>query len=215
MDETIGKVLKTLDDERIANDTLVLFFSDNGGPVANGATNTPLRAGKATTFEGGIRVPAAMRWPGHLKAGTVSKQVMSMMDYFPTLTGAAGVKPGNSLPFDGKNLWPTITSEKTEARDDIFFAFEGGGMQRFAVHHGSWKLVREARPDGGDAKNYLFRIDEDPTESNDVSAKDPKLVAELVRRLEEWRKLHPSDGARDAPQPESYKAPEFWVEAAR
>src|SRR5690349_20403364 len=106
MDATVGKVLAALDDEGIADNTLVLFFSDNGGPTGSGATNTPLRAGKATAFEGGIRVPAIMRWPGHLKPGSSSQQVMTMMDYFPTLTGAAGVKPGNKLAMDGKNLWP-------------------------------------------------------------------------------------------------------------
>jgi arylsulfatase A-like enzyme len=108
MDETIGKVLGTLDEEGLANDTLVLFFSDNGGPVGSGATNTPLRAGKGTTFEGGTRVPAVMRWPGHLKSGVVSNRVMSMMDYFPTLAGAAGIATGATLPLDGKNLWPAI-----------------------------------------------------------------------------------------------------------
>jgi arylsulfatase A-like enzyme len=214
MDTTIGKVLGTLKEEGIADNTLVLFFSDNGGPVQSGATNTPLRAGKGTTFEGGTRVPTVIRFPGRLKAGGTSQQVMSMMDYFPTLTAAAGVQPGNSLPFDGKNLWPAIAGGKVEPRDDIFFANGGAVMDRYSVHHREWKLVREV-PRSGGAKNYLFRIQEDPTESNDLSAKDPKLVAELTRRIEEWAKLHPADGVRDAPTPKGYKAPALWVEAAR
>jgi arylsulfatase B len=216
MDATVGKVLSALDEEGMADNTVVLFFSDNGGPTASGATNTPLRAGKATAFEGGIRVPAVMRWPGHLKAGSSSQQVMTMMDYFPTLAGAAGVKPGNQLPMDGKNLWPAITSGKIEPRDDIFFAVESNHTLRFGVHRREWKLVREVSQGKGEPKNYLFHIEEDPNEQNDVADKNPKLVADLVENLERWRKLHPANGVRDEyGQPKGYQAPKQWVEAAR
>ena len=215
MDATIGRVLATLDEEGIAGNTLVLFFSDNGGPVQLGANNTPLRAGKGTTFEGGTRVPTVMRWPGRLTPGGVSHQVMSMMDYFPTLTGAAGVTPGNTLPLDGMNLWPSITGGKVAPRDDIFFAQGSGGKVRLSVHHREWKLVREAPASGGEGNNYLFRIDEDPSERNDLSAKNPRLVAELLRRIEDWRKLHPADGTGDIPAPENWQGPKLWAEAAR
>ena len=143
LDTTIGKVLTALDEEGLADNTLVLFFSDNGGPTGSGASNVPLRAGKGTAFEGGTRVPAVMRWPGKLKPGTTSQQVMSMMDYFPTLTAAVGIAPGNILPFDGNNLWPAITSGKVEPREDIFFSVGSGARQSLSVHHREWKLVRE------------------------------------------------------------------------
>ena len=214
MDVTIGKLLSTLDQEGIAGNTLVLFFSDNGGPVGSGATNTPLRAGKATTFEGGIRVPTVMRFPGRLKAGGESRQVMSMMDHFPTLAGACGIPTGPTKPLDGRNLWPSITAGKVERRDDIFFVVEGGGTQRYAVHHGEWKLVREVTR-AGQATNMLFRVEEDPSETRDLAAKDPQLVADLVARIEAWRKFHPPDGVREGPAPEGYKAPPLWAEAAR
>jgi arylsulfatase A-like enzyme len=216
MDGTAGKVLAALDEEGIADNTLVLFFSDNGGPTGSGATNMPLRAGKATAFEGGIRVPAIMRWPGHLKPGSSSQQVMTMMDYFPTLTGAAGVKPGNKLPMDGKNLWPAITSGKVEPRDDIFFAVESNNALRFAVHRREWKLVREVPQSKGEPKDYLFHIEDDPNEKNDVADKNPKLVADLVENLERWRKLYPANGVREEyGLPKGYQAPKQWVEAAR
>ena len=216
MDVTIGKVLATLDDEGLTSNTLVLFFSDNGGPVQSGSSNTPLRAGKGTAFEGGIRVPAVMRWPGHLPAGTVSQQVMTMMDYFPTLAGAAGIPTGPTRPLDGKNLWPAITSGKVEPREDLYFATETGASMRFAVHHREWKLVREVPSKGGPPRNYLFRIVEDPTEQNDLSEKNPQLVATLVQGLEEWRKLHPPNGVREADgQPPGYTAPKQWIEAAK
>jgi arylsulfatase A-like enzyme len=216
MDTTVGNVLAAVDEEGIADNTLVLFFSDNGGPLGSGATNTPLRAGKGTAFEGGIRVPAVMRWPGHLKPGSSTQQVLTMMDYFPTLAGAAGIQPGNTLPMDGRNLWPAITSGKAEQRDDIYFAVETGNVMRFAVHHREWKLVREVQHRGGEAKNYLFRIEEDPNEKNDVADKNPKLVADLVEGLERWRKLHPANGVREADgMPKGYQAPKQWLEAAR
>jgi arylsulfatase A-like enzyme len=181
--------------------------------VGAGATNTPLRGGKATTFEGGIRVPAVMRWPGRLKPGSVSRQVLTMMDYFPTLTAAAGLTPGSTLPLDGRNMWPSLTGEKAEAREDIFFAVETN-MVRLAVRRREWKLVRE-EPRSGPPQNYLFRIDEDPTESHDLAEKNPKLVAELAAGIAAWRKFHPAGGAREIPQPEGYQAPKLWAEAAR
>jgi arylsulfatase B len=214
MDTTIGRLLAVVEEERIADNTLVLFFSDNGGPTGLGATNTPLRGAKATAFEGGTRGPAVMRFPGRVKAGAVSQQVMTMMDYFPTLTAACEINPGNTLPFDGKNLWTAITGGRVEPREDLFFVIEGGGVVRLAVHHGDWKLVRE-EPVTGVGRNYMFRIQEDPTESNDLSSKNPVLVADLVRRLEEWRKLHPANGVRDSARPDGWKAPPLWVEAAR
>jgi arylsulfatase A-like enzyme len=214
MDATVGRVLATLEEEKIADNTLVLFFSDNGGPLPFGATNTPLRAGKATTFEGGIRVPAVMRFPGRLTAGGVSQQVITMMDYFPTLAAACGVSPGNKLPLDGNNLWASITSGKIQRREDLFFVVESAGAVRLAVHHDEWKLVRE-ESSGGEARNHLFRIAEDPAESNDLSAGNPKVVADLANRIAEWRKLHPSNGVREAARPNDWKAPPQWVEAAR
>lgn len=214
MDFTIGRILAKLDEEGIAGNTLVLFMSDNGGPLRSGATNTPLRAGKGTTFEGGIRVPAAVRWPGRVKAGNTSDQILTMMDLFPTLAGAAGIDPGVSLPLDGENLWPAITSGKRQSRGDLFFSVGMQGRLRFAVRHGEWKLVRE-EPRNDSPTNFLFRIDEDPNEKNDRSAQEPKLTAELVRRIAEWRKLEPPGGERDTPHPPpGWRAPKLWAEAA-
>jgi arylsulfatase B len=215
MDATIGRVLELLETERLAANTLVLFFSDNGGPTAQGASNTPLRAGKATAFEGGIRVPAIMRFPDRLKPGSVSQQVLAMTDYFPTLAAACGIAPGNKLPLDGKNLWRGLTTANIQPREDLFFAIASGGALRFAVHHGEWKLVRE-EPSAGEPRNYLFRIEEDPSENNDLAGKNQRVVEDLVQRLAEWRKLHPAGGIRDeGPRPRSWQAPPLWAEAAR
>lgn len=214
MDHMVGRILATLDDEKVARDTLVLFFSDNGGPVRQGATNTPLRGAKGSCFEGGIRVPAAMRFPGRLPAGAVSQQVMTMMDYFPTLTAAAGVPTGPHQPFDGMNLWPAITSGKPVARGEIFFSVQSGANDQYAMLTPEWKLVRTA-PRDGQPRNLLFRIAEDPNETTDLSGQNPRVVAALAGKIEQWRKLHPRDGVRDTGQPAGWKAPPLWAEAAR
>jgi arylsulfatase B len=155
-----------------------------------------------------------MRFPGRLKAGGVSQQVITMMDYFPTLAAACGVSPGNKLPLDGKNLWASITSGKIQRREDLFFVVESAGAVRLAVHHDEWKLVRE-ESSGGEIRNHLFRIAEDPSESNDLSAGNRKVAADLANRIADWRKLHPPNGVRESARPNDWKAPPQWVEAAR
>lgn len=214
MDHAVGRILDTLESEKVARDTLVLFFSDNGGPVGQGATNTPLRGAKASCFEGGIRVPAVMRYPGRLPAGVVSQQVMTMMDYFPTLAAAAGIPVGPHQPFDGTNLWPAITAGKTVERGEIFFSVQAGGAEHYAALTPEWKLVRTI-PREGQSRSLLFRIIEDPNETTDLGGQNPQVVAALSAKIDEWRKLHPRDGVREAGQPAGWKAPALWAEAAR
>lgn len=160
-------------------------------------------------------MPAILRWPGKLKAGTTSQQVLSVTDYFPTLTAAAGIQPGNTLPFDGKNLWPSIATGKIERRHDIFLSVESGGAFRSSLRDEEWKLVREVSKNDK-VDQYLFHIEEDPSEQNDVSIKRPDLVKELTARSEKWSALHPVDGDRatEAPPP-GWSAPKQWIEAAR
>jgi arylsulfatase B len=205
LDHNIGRVLKTLDAEGMSKDTIILFFSDNGGPLAQGANNGKLRGAKGSSFEGGLRVPAVIRYDGHLKAGTVTKQVACMMDVFPTLAAAAGITPQNKLPFDGKNLWPALTAGKADPREDLFFAIEGS----LAVHHREWKLVRHK------GVNMLFRIDRDPYEKDDVAAQHPDMVKDLSARIDKWVQLHPAHGTHPSNDPPAgYVAPKMWIEAA-
>jgi len=214
-DYNIGRVLEALEQEGMTQNTLVMFFSDNGGPTNLGARNTPLRGAKATTWEGGTRVPAILKWPGKLKAGTKSSQVMQMIDVFPTLAAASGVTPRNKLPLDGKNLWSNIQNGKTTPRENLYFAVENETTMWLGVHHGEWKLVREL-PVSGQPKNYLFRIVEDPSEKNDVAAQNPELVKELVAAIQKWQTLYPADGVRHtgAAKP-GWRAPAQYAEAAR
>jgi arylsulfatase A-like enzyme len=211
LDDGIGRIARALKEQGMAENTLIFFFSDNGGPIAQAARNEPLRGAKGSCWEGGIRVPAFVYWPGRVKPG-VSPQVMSAADLFPTLASAAGVRTRNKLRLDGRDLWQALSSGRVVPRnDDLFFAVETGADPQHAVHRGEWKLVRVG------ATDHLFRIDRDPNEKEDLVAKHPDVAADLGRAIDEWRKLHPAQrGTRGArPMPAGYKAPPRWAEAAR
>jgi arylsulfatase B len=214
LDTTIDKVMQALRKEGLEENTLVLFFSDNGGEDQLGADNRPLRDGKTSVFEGGIRVPAFIRWPGKLASGRVSQQVMTVLDVFPTLAEAAHVPVLSSKPLDGKNLWPDIVSGETRSREDLFFAVQDRGLQH-AVIHGRWKLVRiENR--ACEVSSFLFDLEADPNETTDLAAQHPELVRELAEQIQQWRKLHPAGGIRleTAPHP-GWIPPTDWAAAAR
>ena len=197
----------------MTRDTLVLFFSDNGGPTGIGASNDPLRGGKRSAFEGGLRVPAVMRWPARLKPGTDCGQFLTVMDLFPTLAAAAGVAPRNRLPFDGRNMWPAISTGKTEPREDIVFGTGGSAFFQYAIYHRYWKLVRTISRKGEPPENLLFRPEEDPQEKHDLAAQHPDLVKDLTAKIEAWRALYPKDGIIDPKK--TGQAPPQWAEAAR
>ena len=171
MDQAIGRVLDTLDREGIADNTIVLFFSDNGGAAYSygGANNAPLRGGKGETFEGGIRVTSLMRWPAMLEPGQIFEQIMSVMDVFPTLADAADVRPGNSFALDGRNMWPALKSgAEVPLEAPLIFGSEIPiyGNFNFAAFNEEWKLVQEVQQEqiAITVTNYLFKISDDPYE---------------------------------------------------
>lgn len=215
MDAGIGSVLMALEREGISDNTLILFFSDNGSHQTWGRTE-PLRGGKGTVFEGGIRVPAIVHWPAGLEGGREVSHAFSNLDVFPTLAAAAGVPPRNEKPFDGRNVWPQIQGGDALPARDLFFAVEQSDDFWFAVLHGEWKLVRIESKRNDQAKNHLFQIEEDVSEANDVSAAHPAIVTGLMQRLIEWRRLHPSTGIRRNIKPHpGWVPPEDWASGVR
>jgi arylsulfatase A-like enzyme len=220
MDQAMGRVLATLDEQGIADDTIVLFFSDNGGAAyaMGGADNVPLRGGKGETFEGGIRVVATMRWPGKIQAGSTLESIMSVMDVFPTLAAAAGVEARNRRKLDGRSLWPAITTGKHIAREDhLFFASEIPirGAFSLTAFNDEWKLVQEVRQGllSADVSNFLFRISEDPNELNNLAAKHPDVVERMADAIHQWRSLYPVAGTRaELVPPPGWRAPKDWVD---
>jgi arylsulfatase A-like enzyme len=183
MDQSVGRVLDRLDSLGLADDTLVVFTSDNGGDVGPGAINAPWRAGKGTMYEGGLLVPAIVRWPGRIHAGSESAAACITMDLFPTLCEAAGVPIDHEV--DGQSLLPLLTGKIAElpARDLFFVRREGGGefsgLESRALRRWPYKLVQN-RP----FEPYqLFDLENDPQETTDLAGKMPGKVRDLAAAL--------------------------------
>jgi arylsulfatase A-like enzyme len=180
MDEGIGKVLGKLRDLRLEEDTLIFFISDNGGPTGNnGSNNGPLRATKATVYEGGIRVPFMIQWPRRLKGGKVAEIPVIALDILPTAAAAAGAELPKDRKIDGVNLLPYISSEKKGTPHELLFWRMG---QNHAIRKGNWKLVTMA------GETALFDLAADIGESKDMKAEKPDIVQELQKAFEKWSK---------------------------
>lgn len=180
LDDAVGAVLGKLRDLRLEENTLVIFFTDNGGPTAvNTSRNTPLRGFKAQVWEGGVRVPFAMQWKGRLPAGKVYEHPIIQLDIAPTALAAAGVALPTDAKFDGVNLLPYLTAEKSDApHGELFWRF---GVQR-AVRGGDWKLI-----DTGEGAK-LFNLVADIGEQNDLAAREPDKVKQLEAAYAQWNK---------------------------
>lgn len=220
MDQAIAQVLATLDEQKITDNTIVLFFSDNGGAAysVGGADNVPLRGGKGDTFEGGIRVVSLLRWPGKIEAGSKLTDIMTAMDVFPTLSDAAGVEMQNRYQLDGKSLWPAIHEGKPAPRKEyVFFASETPifGHFNLTVFNDDWKLVQEVDQDQltTTVTNHLFNISEDPYEYNNLAAQHPDVVSKLAEKIHDWRALYPISGTRSQlVPPPGWRAPLDWAD---
>lgn len=180
MDDAIGTVLKKLDDNRLTENTLVFFVSDNGGPPVNQSSNGPLRGNKAQTWEGGIRVPYLVQWKGTLPAGKVYEQPVIQLDFAPTALAAAGAEVKNAN-FDGVNLLPHLQGKVTAPpHESLYWRFG----EQLAIRHGNFKLVRGVGVD----KPQLFDLAADIGESKDLSAERPELYKDLTDRYQAWNK---------------------------
>ena len=220
MDRGIGLVLDALEGEGLEEETIVLFLSDNGATRGNGS-NAPLRGHKLDTYEGGIRVVSVIRLPGKLQAGTISEQVMTSLDVFPTLAAAAGIEVLAERPLDGVNLWREIREGESALRtDNIIYASEGfvGRQFYFSVLRNNFKLVQRVDQtfESLTVVNELYDVFADPAESNDLSEAHPELVDQLVDALIERRRQHPYAGSHTqiVPHP-GWRAPLDWAEAMR
>jgi arylsulfatase A-like enzyme len=178
MDEGVGSVLGKLKELGIGENTLVFFFSDNGGPTqGNGSNNGLLRATKATLYEGGIRVPFMIQWPRRLKGGQIYEHSVISLDILPTAAAAAGARLPKDRKLDGINLLPYLAGEKKTAPHEMLFWRTG---QNHAVRKGNWKLVTMSGETG------LFDLASDIGESRDLKAEKPDVVKELEKAFEKW-----------------------------
>ena len=220
MDQAIGRVLDTLDREGLADNTIVLFFSDNGGAVyaIGGADNAPLRGGKGDTFEGGIRVVAAMRWPEKIPMGSRVDSIMSVMDVLPTLTSAAGIDADTQFRLDGRNMLPALIDGQTMPREKLLFFISETPFKNHVnvtAFNDEWKLIQriETGFSSVDVTQFLFNIAEDPHEHNNLAQQHPDIVADLVDEIRHWRNLYPVAGTRSQLMPPpGWKAPLDWTD---
>jgi uncharacterized sulfatase len=178
VDRSVSRILDTLEEEGIADNTMVIFTSDNGGAGYIGLPNVnqPFRGWKITMFEGGIRVPLFVTWPGQIPAGTVVETPTAHIDVMPTIAAATGAVIPESVAIDGVPLLGLAQgqSDAEWARDTLFW--QNGHYQ--VVRHNDWKLqVNERRTDG--RKVWLFDLATDPTEQVNLASTRPKVVAQL------------------------------------
>jgi arylsulfatase A len=202
LDSGVGEVLKALDETGLADQTLIVFTSDNGpdtrGPYDKRGQAFPLRAAKATTREGGVRVPCLMRWPGRIPAGLVCREIASAMDVLPTVAGIAGAQPPQDRVIDGKDILPLMTKPGAPSPHDAFFYYYAEKLE--AVRSANWKLVfpRTAMDDTpydrkpGAAKEALlpealYDLAADVGETTDVIGKHPEVAARLRALAERMR----------------------------
>lgn len=182
MDQAVGKILDKIRDMGDENNTLIFFFSDNGGPTrSTTSSNGPLRGFKMTTWEGGTRVPFSVQWKGKLPAGKTYDHPVVQLDILPTALAAAGVDVKPEWKLDGVNLLPYLTGEKTEQPHKTLYWRYG---DQWAVRHGDWKLVAG---NGGDLTNgELYNLAEDVGESKNRAADMPDKVKELKSLWDKW-----------------------------
>jgi arylsulfatase A-like enzyme len=186
MDIGIGRVLDAVDAEKLRENTLVVFLSDNGAGGAEGGSNAPMRGGKGSVYEGGIHVPAVVRWTGKIAAGAHLAQPMCVQDLLPTLAEVAGAKIPEAAKLDGASQWAAISSGKVVEREPFVIAsFDN------AVYDGAWKLILFEG-----ATRVLFNLAIDPSERNDVAKDNPEIVARLSAKAEAVTKDLPAITAK-------------------
>jgi arylsulfatase A-like enzyme len=186
VDDSLGRILRALDERKLAERTVVIFTSDNGGLLGPTA-NLGLRAGKGSAFEGGVRVPLIVRWPGVTRAGSQTAAPVITMDHYPSLLEGAGVKPAPRQIIDGESLLPLLRGSGSLKRDSIYWHYPhyhpGGATPYSAVRNGDWRLVEFFE----DHRVELYNLRTDPQETKDLTAAEPARADALRRQLHGWR----------------------------
>lgn len=187
VDQAVGRIMRTLDETGLAQKTVVIFTSDNGGLKDYSTDNAPLRAGKGYPYEGGIRVPLIVRWPGVVEPGSVSSLPVSSIDHFPTICEAASVPLPAGRVIDGTSLLPILEQTGSLKREVLCWHFphyRGSIVPYSIIRKGDWKLIKryEGKP------FELFNLKEDISETRHLAAARPGKVRELDAELAAWLK---------------------------
>jgi arylsulfatase A-like enzyme len=176
LDSNIGRVLQALDVHGLSANTMVIFTSDNGGERFSKIW--PFTGMKGELLEGGLRIPAIVRWPGRVAAGSVSDQVMISMDWMPTLLAVAGTQPDPAYPPDGENLLPVVTGRASPHTRKLFWRYKAGAQR--AVRDGDWKYLRIAD------NEFLFDVAKDPRERANLKGRNTDTFDRLKNDWEAW-----------------------------
>ncbi|MGZ0170195.1 MAG: sulfatase [Planctomycetales bacterium] len=185
MDDSVGSVLNSLKTNNLSEDTLVFFISDNGGPTRElTSSNAPLRGQKGSVYEGGIRVPFMLKWPGKLKAGSEYHKPVVSLDVFGTAAAVADLPIPRNRPIDGVNLLPFLTEESADSPHEELFWRVG---KKAAIRTGDWKLLRNPGRREPGSKWELYDLKNDISETSDLSAEQPARLKELVVA---WERLN-------------------------
>lgn len=189
VDDSLGRILQKLDELKLADDTVIFFNSDNGGLVLNNVTsNLPLRAGKGSQYEGGVRVPLIVKWPGVTQPGSLCEAPVITPDFYPTMLAIAKLKPARRQVIDGESLVPLLRQTGPLRRDAIYWHYPhyhpGGATPYSAIRAGDWKLIEVFE----DQHVELYNLKDDVSERTDLADRLPKKAAELRAKLVAWRK---------------------------
>lgn len=176
LDAHIGRVLQALDVQGLAGNTIVIFTSDNGGERFSKIW--PFSGMKSELLEGGLRIPAIVRWPGRVAAGSVSEQVMISMDWMPTLLAAAGTQMDPAYPPDGENLLPTLTSRPAPHPRKLYWRYKAGTQR--AIRDGDWKYLRIA------GNEFLFDVVKDQRERANYKDREKDVFDRLKADWKAW-----------------------------
>lgn len=209
VDKSVGRILDKLDELGLSENTIVFFFSDNGGLKSRfdkipliakqtqhiyegdsllyiASSNAPLRAEKGTVYEGGIREPLIVKWPGKITFGKTSDALISSVDFYPTFIALANGNLSNSQVFDGKNILPELLGENSNPERSLFWHYPvyHHDVPKSAIRRGDWKLVENLV----DGAFELYNLKEDISESDNLAETQPGLVEELKAELTAWQK---------------------------
>ncbi len=206
VDDGVGKIWEALERNKIADNTILIFLSDNGGARYDYTLNFPYRARKGNMYDGGTKTPFAIYWKDRIKAGTVYDKTISSLNIFATAATAAGCDVSKAeKPIDGVDLIPYLNgSNKSEPNPLLFWRVSGG--QEWAVRKGDYKLVKcyHSEPE-------LYNMVEDPSEVFDIAAQNPQLVAELKTDYQSWNSELKNPRWEDGHMPNLIKDHEAWV----
>ncbi|MCR9295845.1 MAG: sulfatase [bacterium] len=188
IDDSVGRVMDTLQELKLDQDTIIIFTSDNGG-FYNATSNAPLRANKGAYYEGGIRVPLIVKWPGVTKPGLVVSEPVTSTDLYPTCLAAAGLPGLPNQHVDGLNLRPVLTGAGALPERGLFWHFphyndHPSSLPSSVIRKGSWKLIETFDPEGIE----LYNLANDLSETKNLASTEAAKLNELQRELDAWRK---------------------------